>query len=145
MQFNTCNHLTIQFQLSYHLAVHSFLHVQLDFEECFREHKSTQTFSQLHTLLSVVYKHTKWVIYHIFVIAIGVWIALLLAVINGVFAFFHVWMWGPLVKLLLMVLYMLKPFYSALVKVLLYPLAETAALLCRCSDCKTNTQCISHA
>ena len=123
----------------------SFLHLQLDFEECFREHKSTRTFFQLHTLLSLIYTHTKFVIYHIFVIGIGVWLMLLLAIINGVFAFFHVWIWGPLLKLLLMVLYtFIKPIYSALVKVILYPVVETAGLLCRCKDRKTSTQCISY-
>ena len=85
-----------------------YFYTQLDFEECFNEHKSTRTFLQLHTFLSLTYKYTKIVIYHILVIIVGIWFAIAWAVINAAVAFFHAWVYGPMLKLMLIIVYMLR-------------------------------------
>lgn len=118
-----------------------YFYTQLDFEECFNEHKSTRTFLQLHTFLSLTYKYTKIVIYHILVIIVGIWFAIAWAVINAAVAFFHAWVYGPMLKLMLIIVYMLNPLYSVPVRVLLRPPVDTIGRLCRCEDKVTNTRC----
>lgn len=118
-----------------------YFYTQLDFEECFHEHKSTRTFLQLHTFLSLTYKYTKIAIYHILVIIVGIWFAIAWAVINAAVAFFHAWVYGPMLKLMLIIVYMLNPLYSVPVRVLLRPPVDTIGRLCRCEDKVTNTQC----
>ena len=108
-----------------------FLSLQLEFDKCFHEHKSTKTFPQLHACLGVTYKYTKLVIYHIFVILIGVPMTLLWALINGIMVFVLVWLYQPVLRLTIMWIYALTPLVTVPLQAIFTPLVDVGARIFR--------------
>ena len=110
---------------------HPFFFLQLDFEACFHEHKSTKTWPPLHLVTGLMYKYTKLVVYHIFVILIGFVFAFIWAIINGITAFIHVWLWGPALKLTLLWIYAVTPLVTVPLRAIFTPLVDIQARIFR--------------
>ena len=109
----------------------SFLSAQLDFENCFTEHKSTMTIPIVYKIVGLVYKYTKLIIYHIFVFLIGIPLAIAWAITNGIVIFTVVWMWGPLLKVVSMMTYSLAPLVTVATEVSLRPFMDITARVFR--------------
>ena len=110
--------------------MHTLL-LQLEFEKCFHEHKSTKTFPQLHMCLGITYKYTKLVIYHIFVILIGIPISLLWAIINGIMVFVLVWIYQPALRMVIMWIYAITPLATVPLQAIFTPLVDVGARIFR--------------
>ncbi len=110
------------------IATH-FIPLQLDFDECFTEHKSTKTISIVYKIVGLVYKYLKLFIYHFFVFLIGIPLAICWAIINGAIVFTVVWMWGPFLKVISMIAHSLAPLITVATDVILKPLMDVAARL----------------
>ncbi len=115
------------------LYVHNydFLSLQLDFENCFTEHKSTKTIPIVYKIIGLVYKYLKLFIYHFFVFLIGIPLAILWAITNGIIIFTVVWMWGPLLKVISMMTYSLAPLVTVATEVSLRPFMDMSARVFR--------------
>ena len=59
--------------------------------------------------LGITYKYTKLVVYHIFVILIGIPMAILWAVLNGIMVFVLVWLYQPVLRVTVMWIYAVTP------------------------------------
>ena len=105
--------------------------MQLEFNKCFHEHKSTKTFPELNLCLGLCYKYTKLVIYHIFVILIGVPMAILWAIINGIMVFVLVWLYQPALRLTIMWIYAATPLITVPLQAIFTPLVDVSARLFR--------------
>ena len=105
--------------------------LQLEFDACFHEHKSTKTWPQLYQLTGLMYKYTKLIVYHFFVILIGLILAFIWAVINGIMAFIHVWIWGPALKLSLLWIYAVIPLVTEPLRAIFTPLVDVQARVFR--------------
>ena len=103
----------------------------MEFEDCFEEHNKTKTFAGLYKVLGIVYKYTKLVLYHIFVILIGVPLMFLWAIVNGIMAFILVWVWGPALRLLVVVVYSVAPAYVVPVQAIFSPIVDVFARIFR--------------
>lgn len=113
------------------LAFCFILSLQLEFDACFHEHKSTKTWPPLHLVTGVMYKYTKLVVYNIFVILIGFIFAFIWAIINGINAFIHVWLWGPALKLTLLWIYAVTPLVTVPLRAICTPLFDVLARIFR--------------
>ena len=105
--------------------------IQLEFDRCFHEHKSTKTFPQLNTCLGITYKYTKLVIYHIFVILIGVPMAILWAILNGIMVFILVWLYQPVLRVTVMWIYAFTPLVTVPIQAIFTPLVDVSARIFR--------------
>ena len=114
--------------------------MQLEFDKCFHEHKSTKTFRQLNVCLGVTYKYTKLVIYHIFVILIGVPMAILWAILNGLMVFILVWLYQPVLRVTVMWIYALTPLFTVPIQAILTPLVDVSARIFRQIRIKANLE-----
>ncbi len=108
-----------------------FLSLQLDFENCFTEHESTKTIPGVYKVIGMFYQYLKLFIYHIFVFLIGIPLAILWAITNGIIIFTVVWMWGPLLKVISMMTYSLAPLVTVATEVSLRPFMDMTARVFR--------------
>lgn len=106
-------------------------HLNLEFRECFKEHKSAQTHPHLKKFTEVMYKYTLIIVYHFFVVLFGVVSAFLFAIINAVMAFIHVWIYGPLLKLSILWVYATAPLVVAPIRAMYRPLVDASARVFR--------------
>ena len=60
-----------------------FILPQLDFKECFHEHKSTKTIPVYYKMMDYTYKYVKSFVYHFFVFVFGIVFAILFAISDG--------------------------------------------------------------
>ena len=105
--------------------------MQLEFEDCFEEHHKTKIFSALYKVLGLIYKYTKLVLYHFFVIIVGIPLMLVWAIINGITSFVMVWMWGPALRLIVVVVYCVAPAFYVPVQAILSPIVDVSARIFR--------------
>jgi hypothetical protein len=105
----------------------ALLSFQLDFEDSFKEHKGTKTIPALYKVLGLIFKYTKLVLYHIFVILVGIPLIILWAIINGITAFVLVWMWGPALRYLIVWVHAIVPAVMIPVTALLTPYVDVMA------------------
>ena len=77
-------------------------------------------FSQLYKVVEIIYKYTKLTIYHIFVILIGIPMAIVWAIVNGITVFTVVWLCGPAIKLTVSLVYALAPAFTAPLQAILH-------------------------
>ena len=129
--YNCRNSNPLDLYINMYIMFIFILILQLDFDHCFTEHKSTKTFSQLYKVVGIIYKYTKLAIYHIFVILIGVPMAIVWAIINGITVFVIVWLWGPAIKLTVLLVYAVAPAFTAPLQAILAPLADIIARIFR--------------
>ena len=108
-----------------------YFFLQLEFDACFHEHKSTQLSPRLYILTGLIYKYTKLFVYHFFVVVIGLVLAFIWAVINGIMAFIHVWMWGPTLKFILLCFFAVMPLVTEPLRALCTPLVDVQARIFR--------------
>ena len=101
--------------------------MQLSFEHFFEEDKDTKTFLAIYKVLGLVYKYIKLVLYHIFVILIGIPMTILWALINGLMAFVLVWLWGPALRLTIIIIYSVTPLATVPMQAILTPLVDVLA------------------
>ena len=83
------------------------------------------------TLTELLYKYTLIIVYHFFVLLLGVLIAVICAIINAITAFIHVWVYGPFLKLYLVVIYGLAPLVVAPIRAVYRPLVDASARVFR--------------
>ena len=103
----------------------------MDFKECFREHESTKTIQPVYKVMGLTYKYTKLVTYHIFVLLLGFILAVVFALINAFVSFVHVWIFGPLAKVVLLWVYAIIPLAVAPLKAFFTPLVDVHARIFR--------------
>ena len=108
-----------------------FMLLQLEFEACFQEHPNTNVSPKIVNCLDISYKWTKLVSYYIFVILIGVPLAMVWACMNGLAVFCCVWVWGPYLKLILLCLHSCAPAIVTPVQVLCTPIVDVFARILR--------------
>ena len=101
--------------------------MQLSFEHFFEEDKDTMTFHALHKVLGLVYKYTKLAYYHFFVILFGIPITIVCAFINSLMAFVLVWLWGPVLRLTIILTYAVTPLATVPIQAILTPLVDVQA------------------
>ena len=105
--------------------------LQLDFKECFHEHKSTRTIPVYYKMMDYTYKYVKSFVYHFFVFVFGIVFAILFAMLNGIMSFIHVWIFGPTLKLTLLWIYAVAPLATAPVRAIYVPLVDATARIFR--------------
>ena len=105
--------------------------LQLEFKECFREHKSVQTHPHFKKVTEFVYKYTLMIVYHIFVLLFGILIAFIGGLINAMMVFIHVWLHGPLLKLYLLWTYAFAAYVVAPIRAMYQPLVDASARVFR--------------
>jgi hypothetical protein len=94
------------------------------------EHEGTKTIPALYDILGLSFKYTKLVLYHILVILVGIPLTILWALTNGLTAFMLVWMWGPLLRFLIVWFYaFIVPAVAIPVTALLSPYVDVMARL----------------
>ncbi len=109
-----------------------FLSLQLDFENCFTEHKSTKTAPSVYIFVGLLYKYLKLITYHIFVFFIGIPFAIFWAITNGIIIFTVVWIWGPVLKVISMVAHSFAaPLVAVATEVALKPCIDMTARVFR--------------
>ena len=87
----------------------TILFLQLEFDAWIHEPKSAKMWHYLHLVISRMYKYLMLTVYHILVILLGFIVAMILAIINGIGIFIHVWVWGPVLKMILTIIYSITP------------------------------------
>ena len=97
---------------------------QLHFENLFEEDNDTKIFRELFKCLGLVYKFFKLVLYHVFVIFLGIPLAMLWGVINGVVIFVLVWLWTPLLRLVIVTVHAVTPVATVPIQAVLAPLFD---------------------
>ena len=78
-----------------------------------------------------LYKYTLIIVYHFFVFLYGVIFAFLFAIINAIVVFFHVWVYGPALKLALLWTHALAPLVVAPIRAMYRPLVDASARVFR--------------
>ena len=132
MTSNACS-LCLQNPFSIHGPLTKFIcfSFQLDFEDCFTEHEKTKTFSALYQVLGIIYKYTKLVLYHIFVIIVGIPLTIVWAIVNSITTFYLVWMWGPALRLFMVLIYAVAPAVTIPFNALVSPVVDVFARIFR--------------
>ena len=64
-------------------------------------------------------------------VVIGLVLAFIWAVINGIMAFIHVWMWGPTLKFILLCFFAVMPLVTEPLRALCTPLVDVQARIFR--------------
>lgn len=103
----------------------------MEFEACFKEHKSTRTYPKIYQVFGYVFKYTKFVTYHILVVIFGIFLAFLWAVILSIVSFVISWLWNPSLKAMLLVVGATLPAVTEPLKALFTPLVDVAARIFR--------------
>ncbi len=114
------------------------LSLQLSFDECFHEHKSTKTYPVVYQFMGLVYQYTKLGVYHFFVLTLGLLLAFLWAIINGVMAFVHTWIYNPALKAILLWVYAITPLFTEPLRAIFKPLVDVSARIFRQIRISTN-------
>ena len=102
--------------------------MQLSFEHFLEEDKDTKTFRMLSKVLGLVYKYIKLAFCHFFVILIGIPMTIVWALING---FALVWLWGPTLRLSIIIVYAAIPLATGPTLAVLTPLVDVLACFFR--------------
>ena len=105
--------------------------MQLDFDKCFYEYDSTKTLPELMAIVGVIYKYVKLVVYHGFVIVVGIPMALMWAILNGFMVFCLVWLYQPLLRIMIMLIYALAPWATVPLQAFYTPLIDAHARIFR--------------
>ena len=92
----------------------------------------------LHNVIRLTYDYTKLVVYHIFVLLLGIMFACLFAIFNGILNFSLVWVFGPLVKMLIVLAYSLAPAVTGPYSAVMGPMVDISARFFRQIRIKTN-------
>ena len=103
----------------------------MDFEVCIKEHPNTQVSPKITEFLGLSYKGTKLVCYYIFVILIGVPMTFVWGCLNGYAVFACVWLWGPALKLILLIMHSCTPVVVTPLKMCCSPAVDVAARIFR--------------
>lgn len=103
--------------------------MQLDFNRFFEEDKDTKTFPAIYKAVGLVYKYIKLVLYHVLVIVLGIPLAILWAILNGIMIFVYVWIWGPVLRFFIIHVYSVAPAATVPVRAILGPVFETIGLM----------------
>lgn len=103
----------------------------MEFEDCFKEHYKTKTRSSLYQYLGLIYKYTKLTLYHILVLLLGIPSMLIWAIINAVLTFILVWMWGPMLRALIVCMYALAPWVYVPYTAIMTPIIDVQARIFR--------------
>ena len=82
-------------------------------------------------VLGLIYKYVKFFTYHTFVFLFGVFFVIVYAIFNGALSFFHVWIYGPTAKMLLVGVYALAPLVVAPFSAVYRPLVDVHARIFR--------------
>ena len=101
--------------------------MQLEFDKCFQEHKSTYTIPLVYKVIGYVFKYTKLVVYNIFVIIFGFLFAFLWALIYGIVVFVLSWIWSPALRLTLLTVNAILPAVTEPLRALFMPLVDVSA------------------
>lgn len=102
----------------------SIFFLQLKFENLFEEDNDTKIFRVLFKYLGLVYKFFKLVLYHVFVIFLGIPLAVMWGVVNGIVIFVLVWIWAPLLRLTIVSIHAVTPAVTVPIQALLAPLVD---------------------
>ena len=81
--------------------------------------------------MGFVYKYTKLITYHVFVILFGMVFAILFAFINGLISFIHVWIYGPALKITLLWVYAFTPLITVPLRAIFTPIVDVSARIFR--------------
>ena len=81
--------------------------------------------------MDVIYRYTKLIVYHLFVVLFGFIFIIFFAIINGITAFVHVWIYGPLAKFILLWMYAFMPLITEPLRAFLTPLVDVSARIFR--------------
>ena len=98
--------------------------MQLTFENLFKEDNDTKIFRELFKCLGLAYKFFKLCLYHIFVIVLGIPLAVIWGIINGIAIFLLVWVWAPLLRLTVVSVYAVTPAVTVPIQAILAPLFD---------------------
>ena len=85
----------------------------------------------VYKFIGLFYRYLKLIIYHIFVFLIGIPLATLWAITNGMVIFTVVWMWGPLLKVTSMITHSFAPLVAVATEVALKPCMDMTARVFR--------------
>ncbi len=102
-------------------------HTQLEFDAAFHEHKKTSLAKPVHDILEIVYKWTKLITYHIFVIIIGIPLMIVWALVNGITAFTYSWIWSPAMRITIFWVAATLPLVTMPLVTIFRPLIDVAA------------------
>ena len=105
--------------------------LQLEFEDCFEEHHKAKTYPALYQVLGIVFKYTKFIIYHFFVVILGIPIMFLWALLNGMMTFGLVWIWGPALRMFVVLAYSVAPALYVPVQAVFSPIIDVQARIFR--------------
>ena len=97
----------------------------MEFGDCFEEDRNTITYPALYEVLGVAYKYIKFIVYHFFVVFLGIPLLFIAAIVNGIAVFTLVWIWGPLMKLMVATLYAVAPVYTVPTQIALTPIMDS--------------------
>eukprot|EP00731_Ephydatia_muelleri_P030370 Em0021g893a len=103
----------------------------LDFEDCFREHKSTKLVDPIYKVYGITYKYIKLAVYHLLVLVFGIPIAIIWALINAIIAFTCTWLWSPVLKIVVLLIYGISPLVTETVRAFMSPLVDMSARILR--------------
>ena len=104
---------------------------QLEFEDCIDKHPNTLIIPKLNHFLSLSYKYTKLVAYCIFLIVVGVPLTFVWGCVNGSTVFCCMWVWSPILKLILLSVHSCAPAIVVPIQVLCAPIVDVAARIFR--------------
>ena len=82
-------------------------------------------------VMGLIYKYIKLITYHALVFVFGLFFVIVYAVFNGVLAFFHVFIYGPTAKMLMVGVYALAPLFIAPFCALYRPMVDVHARIFR--------------
>ena len=102
-------------------------HMQLEFDAAFHEHKKTSLVKPMHNILGIVYKWTKLITYHVFVIIIGIPLMIVWALVNGITAFTYSWLWSPAMRITIFWIAATLPLVTMPLVTIFRPLTDVAA------------------
>ncbi len=88
--------------------------------------------------MGMVYQYTKLIIYHSLVLTLGLLLAFLWAIINGLMAFVHTWIYNPALKAILLWVYAIAPIFTEPLRAFLKPLVDVSARIFRQIRVSTN-------
>ena len=127
---NTCCLIACRVCLYYSANNFTFF-LQLEFDACYVESKDTFTWRPLKRVLHGCYYWTKIIAYNVLVIAIGLKLAFIGALLSAVTSFLYTWAWGPLLKNFIFWVYAVAPVVSVPIQALYTPLVDATARLFR--------------
>ena len=104
-------------------------HIQLGFDACIQEQEGTnlKIFPKLFTCLRQGYFYTQLVVYFITVIIIGIPMTIVWGCLSGTAMFGRIWIWVPILKLILFWMYSCSPIMTRPVQFLCVPLVDVCA------------------